>query len=574
MLQRTRAMQRNVRMVLILVDSQSSVADLCLKTGNPLLTENALLELEKGGFIEPRKAGSSLWAEGARGDQAVRSAAAVRRNDSLARPVSDPSAPAALSESPSAISVGGVASAAASGGDSATSSTLDQSRDSASPIATESQTGCMADEPLVSPKAADASLVVRQTRAKAKHCPTLITLMVVGVLGALWVIVFPASSNLSEFEATIATACGRSAKVGALRLAVYPQPSIVLGDVRIGAGKDAIHIDEIRLLPAIETLLAAKTIYRKVTISGVSLPIEVVTGLSSVFKALSSPAVRFSINRFGFEKTTITFSALSLSNMGGEAILSDEGGLQSLNFNSSDRSMRVVLAPHARGLDVVLDAAGWRPVLGSAFLFDSVSLSALVDDRELTIKDMALRIFDGVVEGNAVLRANHTLNIAGDLSFKRISAARLGDAIGFGQQFSGDTSGKLRFLAQGNGWEALFSSISAAGDFVMQRGSVRGIDLAEAARSASKTPVQGGATSFENLSGTVKLTPAGSLLSGLVVTSGLMQSTGTLSVSRELMVSGTMELRIRGTANQTRIPIAVSGPLKSPTVTAGRSAGP
>ena len=62
--QRTRVIQRNVRMVLILVDGQSSVSDLCRKTGNPQLTENALSELEKGGFIELKvEQHDSLWEE-------------------------------------------------------------------------------------------------------------------------------------------------------------------------------------------------------------------------------------------------------------------------------------------------------------------------------------------------------------------------------------------------------------------------------------------------------------------------------------------------------------------------------
>ena len=38
---RTRVMQRNVRMVLILVDGQSTVADLILKTGNEKLTASS-----------------------------------------------------------------------------------------------------------------------------------------------------------------------------------------------------------------------------------------------------------------------------------------------------------------------------------------------------------------------------------------------------------------------------------------------------------------------------------------------------------------------------------------------------
>ena len=65
--ERTRVIQRNVRMVLILVDGHSSVADLTRKIGNSQLTENALTELEGAGFIElkedPLLSGDSLLEE-------------------------------------------------------------------------------------------------------------------------------------------------------------------------------------------------------------------------------------------------------------------------------------------------------------------------------------------------------------------------------------------------------------------------------------------------------------------------------------------------------------------------------
>ena len=73
--QRTRVMQRNVRMVLILVDGKSTVADLILKTGNQKLTENALRELEKADFIAPVVEQDSLWAEGKKVAQEIRAAA-------------------------------------------------------------------------------------------------------------------------------------------------------------------------------------------------------------------------------------------------------------------------------------------------------------------------------------------------------------------------------------------------------------------------------------------------------------------------------------------------------------------
>ena len=84
---RTRVMQRNVRMVLILVDGQSTVADLILKTGNEKLTESALRELEKAGFVEPVVEQDSLWAEGKKVAQEIRDAAVNK-----ARKLSSPGA--------------------------------------------------------------------------------------------------------------------------------------------------------------------------------------------------------------------------------------------------------------------------------------------------------------------------------------------------------------------------------------------------------------------------------------------------------------------------------------------------
>jgi hypothetical protein len=639
MLQRTRVMQRNVRMVLILVDSQSSVADLCLKTGNPALTENALIELEKGGYIEPRAGGGSIWVESTKVAQEAHAAASGQRSAEFSPLVT--AQPAVQSVPWAALSVDGVVKTSSPSDDSETPLMLAQPGLGAISVGVEAETGGAARVQSSNSNAAAASFVeriqayftrerfcigkarsvfadsrgefplnqerreapsedqllenrrfpvpgiisqtgealVRQPNrralARSMGWPTVIVLAIAGTLFVLLVAVFPFDNYLSELEAAISNASGRPVKVGSLHLNVYPHPSVVLGDVRIGVDKEEIRIDEIRLQPAIGTLMAEKTVFRQVTVSGVSLPVEVIAGLPAVLAALSNPSARFGAEHIGLEKVAITFSALGFSNLDGEARLSADGLLKSLSLSSVDHRLRLVVVPQTPGLDVVLEGGeGWRPVPGSVFFFDSANLNAFIDDGVLTIKDMVLRIFDGVVEGRAVLRANQTLNISGELSFKRISAARLGEAIGFGQQFSGETSGKIRFSTKGDTWESIFSAINAEGDFVMRRGSIGGIDLAEAARNAFRTPIQGGGTPFENLSGTVKLTPAGCQFSGLVLTSGLMQSTGALHVSNELIASGIMELKIRGTANQTRVPISISGPLKLPTVEAGRSGTP
>ena len=50
-----------------------------------------------------------------------------------------------------------------------------------------------------------------------------------------------------------------------------------------------------------------------------------------------------------------------------------------------------------------------------------------------------------------------------------------------------------------------------------------------------------------------------------------MQSTGSIEVGRDLALSGRLELRTQGTANQARIPLLVGGTLREPSVLVGRS---
>jgi hypothetical protein len=130
--------------------------------------------------------------------------------------------------------------------------------------------------------------------------------------------------------------------------------------------------------------------------------------------------------------------------------------------------------------------------------------------------------------------------------------------------------GKLRFSASSENWPAIFSAIDGEGEFGMQRGSINGLDLAEAARRVTGAPVQGGETNFEQMSGWIRLDQEKIRLYDLSISSGLMQSTGLLDIDRDKQLSGQLELQMKGSVNQTRIPVLVSGTLSAPTLRAGR----
>ena len=50
-----------------------------------------------------------------------------------------------------------------------------------------------------------------------------------------------------------------------------------------------------------------------------------------------------------------------------------------------------------------------------------------------------------------------------------------------------------------------------------------------------------------------------------------MQSSGSAEVSKDLKLKGRMELQMRGTANQMRVPVSLGGTLMVPEVRAGNN---
>ena len=601
MRQRTRVIQRNVRMVLILVDGQSTVADLSLKTGNQQITENALSELERGGFIEPCLEQDSIWAESKKVAQEIRTAA-IDKASQFAAPFSkqdrQPSVPPSpenpvfvhsgfqspIKNEPSILPFA-ISSMQTSLAPNERGYPVFSQDQKIAPVKQKSprpkSSGPTFFERLNSrflkrPQGVERSLVIKPLRRgqrKTMGWPATVFLGVFAVIliVGLLIVFFPYEAYLPVVETAFSQASGRPVKIGRMSVEVYPDPSLVLHEVRIGIDKNEIRAEEIRLQPALGSLMASKKSFRKAVLSGVTLPAEFISGLSGIFSSAARPTGLATVVRVYFEKSTISFGGLGIPEMDGEARLSKEGAFQLLSMRSRDRSMNLEAKPSVKGLDVSLEGFGWRPYQGSPFLFDSVNLKGGLENGAFTINTMELRLLDGLVQGAVILRNDQKPSINGDISFERLNATRLGDAFGIGQQFTGETAGKFRFLATADSWPQIFSAMNADGEFTIRRGSIRGIDLAEAVRRVSNGPIQGGATLFEQFSGKIKVTPSAYQFSGLVLNSGLMQSSGYVEVNKDFKINGKMELKMHGSVNQTRVPVSISGSLKSPTVQVGKS---
>ena len=419
---------------------------------------------------------------------------------------------------------------------------------------------------------------VRRTGVSASmRWPMAMFLGISGVVicGVLTAVFFPYDRYLPEVEAALTQASGLPASIGAMRVSFYPKPGLFLSDVRLGregegnAGQGG-RIAEVRLLPEVGSLMTPKKIMSLIVLSGVLLPADGLAGVFSVFDSLAKPSSRLGVQRVLLEKTDLTLSGLGFLGMDGEIKLATDGRFEMLSLNSPDRTLHLEATPLDEWVDIKLEGYSWRPTQDSPFIFDSLSVKGRLEGAVFLIDNMNLRIFDGLVRGVVRLRASPQPSMDGAIVFERINAKRLGTAIGIGPQFEGDTSGSMKFSATTDSWPAIFSAIQSDGEFSIGRGSVSGFNFAEAARLASANPTRGGTTRFEQLQGKFKRLPEYFQFFNLTLTSGLMQSVGQMTVSKELQLSGGMEVQMSGTANQMHVPVSIGGSLATPLLQAGK----
>lgn len=598
MQQRTLVVQRNLRMVLILVDGNATVAELCNKTNQPEMTCNALCELENDGFIEARVENESVWTPERR---------RARQDDLAADEVSEFSSfgdkyGTEPDFSPVKRFVPPISGSLEVSTGILFGTSQEASPNSRQPIAGRSGHFAAPDSGTVFLSKAEAVSVgdvaptltagesslldnfgffskrrlekegpdLKPIKRKVSHWhlgwPLIVPLaaLFLAVLTALVALLFPYAHYLPALEAAIAQTTGQPVKIGSMRATFYPKPGLLLDHVQFGpVGEHGLAIGELRLLPALSSLWQTQLVLNAIEFRAWTFSAQSIDQLGSLLAAMANNPDKPLIEQIFFEKSEISFAGLGIPDLHGQIKLTSTGVLQSLSLTSSDHSLQFDATPEANGLAVRIQALDWLPSKDSGFRFNALDLRGRLTGKRLALDNIDFRIFDGSVSGSASLTDQQRASIVGELSFERVNLRKFGEALGIGGQFQGDANGKIRFSAPTQDLAVFATSLTADGSFVISRGSLGDIDFAEAVRRSSSKPVAlGGATRFDRLSGAFRMLPMGYRFSQLSLTAGLLHGNGYLNVTRNQQLNGQIAVAIG--RNQGSVPIAIGGILSAP----------
>jgi hypothetical protein len=270
------------------------------------------------------------------------------------------------------------------------------------------------------------------------------------------------------------------------------------------------------------------------------------------------------------DNITFAIRDLTVQQFSGAAEMDDEGKLKKFDLGRADGTMRVALQGQGDGASVTIEGNNWKPAEGSPYVFDALLIQGTLAGSHFSADKIEGRLLGGVMNGKLDFDWSREMALEGSVGSDFMPTRAFLTALGSPLQVDGEINGRLRFKANAPNWAGLVERFPIEGDFVAKKGTVTGMDLVEAVRRAGKVAYRGGLTKFDQITGRFNFDGQTLQLSAIDVSSGVVHAGGRLAIGKGQQLSGNLDVLLRGTAVGARMPVAVSGNLKEPVLTAGR----
>ncbi len=583
---RTRLVQRNLRMVLILVDGLTNVTALKQKAGDPAMIETALAELERIGLIEStetrgsRKANSIAEALSIASEEIAPKEVEIELPSDVETVIPDIDFPTVdtvfeeleLPPVPSGITADAPTPTLAphsnfvesqavprSGWFSRLRQRWQQMREERAYEKAYGQPSKVAADPPLPP--------TRLPRRKLKLKPILMTILVgLVVFGALRIILYPYDEYRPTVEAQLSRMLSDEVKVERITFSPLPIPTFNLHHVTVGAAAYATA-DEVTLVPDWLTLMGGK-LFRNATVRKLQLREGALEKLDKWF--LRENMGDIELENVEIRNLSVDLGWTELSGLSG-SLTPGLNSVATFSGKAGQGGLNVEVVPGENGVRISAHAGEWLLPVVPPIKVSALDISATLASGRLELDKIDARLFDGSINGAGTVVWQSSPSMSLDLTLKHIAAASLLTTMKAPSAVAGYLSGQVQYATDAPSTSWLNRSAKAEGSFSVDHGTLNRIDLA----SALKPGVQGdgiyrgGETGFEDLSGKFSWDAKTVRIGGVRLSSGLMAATGQAAVARETgIVSGTTTVEMRG-ASAPRAWLSIGGQASDPELKRG-----
>jgi hypothetical protein len=603
MRERTRLIQRNLRMVLILVEGQTTVAALKEKVADDSIVESALVELEQMGLIEPQVQGKRKLKAAESADEDITGPLVGDEEKPVwvepqlplpqsGIPTQPPREYAALFDVDKAAK-----EAPAPGGEG------DGRVISADDVLSGARSESVAKNgrqpwQLANMDVQDAFEKIRQSRlfhmpdreereferayrddtrptpVKIKRVkkgqqtlliwPFRILLALLGVVVALAAVaaLFPFDRYRPQIEAAAARALRSPVKIESVRFAFTPYPNLTLERVVVGGAAPYAWIERVRMVPDPLSVFADTPVIRNLQIESMRLG---VFGLDRCSRWLSTASDDFLLRRLTIDNLGIDLGSGSMNGWSAEAVLRPQGSLAKVSLSSADGNFRVEAEPQGNLYRLSISGSNWAVPMRPGLNVSAIEAKGELTAQQLRMPKFVAEMHDGLVEGSGTFDWSDGASLVGDVELKHSNMGRLSAIFDPDLSVEGEVSGRARLEARARNAAGLLDALHLDGSFTITHVILNHFDFVEAVRTAGREPVRSGSTRVDQLDGKLQCDDSVCRATGVKMSSGLMRADGRLSVARkDRKLDGTINVELRGSANNVNAPIGIGGTLERP----------
>ncbi|RIX49648.1 MAG: hypothetical protein D3M94_01220 [Rhodocyclales bacterium GT-UBC] len=534
--QSTRVVQRNLRMVLVQVDGKLSVEELSTKIGDPRLVENALRELEEGGFIAPVQGGGAERPIKKRKESSERVSALSQFSTFGPR-----------STLPEAISPDSAASNFSTFGKPILPASGRHSQLQPEPVPKRAKVSEETEAP-----------VTRKRRGSPLRWALLAAVGVLVACVAL-LLLYPYKGLKPGIELAASRLLNTPVRIAEVSVAFLPKPALLLSNVSIGEGSDA-SIEQLRILSPLSLLGSGPRVLPKIEASGVVMPADRLLAMPLFQVKPATQATHLALRHVSVEHMAVTARDVALRDLSGEIEFRSDGQMEQATLFAPERSLKILAKPVEQGgIHLDIEGLGWKPLEG-AISFEVFQAKGLLQKGRLLLRDIDTTVLGGVLKGNWLLDWSNGLVMAGDATVARLDCRKVSKVFAPALKLEGELGGALNLRSSGRDWEGLWLNVEAVLDAEISRGLLHGVDLGEIVRRGGQA-VRGGSTKFDHLKAMVTINPRQVIGRDLKMSAGMVSATGQFVAGRERPVDASLMVTMQTSVSTMRTPVRISGEL-------------
>lgn len=535
--QRTRVVQRNLRMVLVQVDGKLSVEELSTKIGDPRLVENALRDLQDGGFIAP--------VHGAAGERQV-----IKRKEATEKV-------SALSQ----FSTFGPRSTLPdpAGPDSAASNFSTFGKPILPTASRHGHSRLPPDlPPMRATRPVEREPMPRRRRISALRWVLWCTVALFVASVAL-IFLYPYKGLKPGIEIAASRFLQTPVRIAEVGVSFWPKPALLLSNVSIGEAGDS-SVEQIRLLSPFSLLGAGPHVLSQVEVSGAAISADRLLAMPLFQAAGAARAGEVVVRHIAIERLAVAARDLALRDLSGGIDFRSDGAVEKASLYGIERSLRIQATPLAAGgVHLDIEGLGWKPGDGK-IVFAALQAKGTLQKGRLLLQDIDTTVLGGVLKGNWLLDWSNGLVMAGDATLQRLDCRAVSNAFAPSLKLEGELAGGLNLRSSGRDWESLWLNVEAVLDADISRGLLHGVDLGEIVRRGGQA-VRGGSTKFDSLKAVVTINPRQVTGRDLRMSAGMVSATGQFVAGRERPVDANVVVTMQTSVSTMRTPVRISGEL-------------